>query len=362
MVSQNKTTERDKIIIVDDDRLNLKIAKQALDDSYDVIPVTSGEKLLATLEKIVPSLILLDMEMPGMNGIDTLRALKAKEEYKSIPVIFLTARNDESIEIKALELGASDYLTKPFSIPRLNQRVRQNIRLLSQQRQLIEYSDTLEERVLEQTEIIYELKNSIVQAWADMVEFRDDVTSGHISRTKEYIAALVKGFNKTTIYKEQLANIDTDLLLTSSQLHDIGKIAIEDKILKKPGALTSEEFAEIKKHASIGEQAIRKIMEGVRAKDFLEYAAVIAASHHEKWDGTGYPNGLKGEDIPLIGRIMAIADVYDALVSERPYKTAFPHEKAVEIIMKDSGTHFDPKLCEVFGSVSDEFKAISFMR
>ena len=359
MISQNSLMEKDKIIIVDDDRLNLTIAKSALDETYDVIPVTSGERLLSVLEKVKPSLILLDVEMPGMDGIDTIKALKASEAYKDIPVIFLTAKKEEDIEIKGLELGAVDYLTKPFSVPRLNQRVKQNIKILHQQKQLQEYNDTLELRVQEQTEIIHELKNSIVQAWADMVEFRDDVTSGHITRTKEYIRALIKGLKETGFYKEELSQIDTELLQSSSQLHDIGKIAINDNILKKPGKLTEEEFAAIKEHTTIGETAIRQIMKSVRAKDFLEYAAVIAVSHHEKWDGTGYPRGLKKEEIPLIGRIMAIADVYDALVSVRPYKDPFPHEKAVEIIMKDSGTHFDPKVCKAFEVIADEFKTIS---
>jgi len=350
--------ERDKLIIVDDDRLNLKIAKQALDEMYDVIPVTSGERLLSALEKITPALILLDMEMPGINGIETLKVLKSNDDYKNIPVIFLTSRSDESTEIKALELGAADYLTKPFSIPRLNQRIRQNIRLLSQQKQLERNNDTLKERVVEQTETIDELKNAIVQAWADMVEFRDDVTSGHVARTKLYIEALVNGLDKIGCYQKELKKIDRGLLYISSQLHDIGKIAIDDAILKKPGKLTTEEFDQMKKHAEIGEKAIRNIMEGVRAKDFLEYAAIIAGSHHEKWNGSGYPRGLSGEDIPLPGRLMAIADVYDALVSERPYKKSFSHETAREIILKDSGTHFDPKVCEAFLATEDEFREI----
>jgi putative two-component system response regulator len=352
----------DKIIIVDDDRLNLKIAKQALENFYNVIPVTSGEKLFATLEKIIPSLILLDVEMPVMSGIEVIGILKADDRYKHIPVIFLTAKNDEDIEVRGLELGAADYLTKPFSAPRLEQRVKQNIRILHQQSQLQNYNDTLEEKVKEQTEVIYELQDGIIQAWADMVDFRDSMTGGHALRTQKYVNALYDRLISIGYYKDELESINLGLLITSSQLHDIGKIAIDDGILKKPGKLTEEEFEKIKAHTSIGEDAIEKVMRSVRAKEFLEYAAIIAGSHHEKWYGTGYPRGLSGEGIPLKARIMAIADVYDALISERIYKPAFSHEKSVGIIMEGNGSHFDPKICEAFMLSADEFKIISLIR
>jgi len=203
------------------------------------------------------------------------------------------------------------------------------------------------------------MQNALLKTMAELVECRDDITGGHIERTQQGIKILLDGIQKHGLYSDETKNWNVELLLQSSQLHDVGKISIDDSILKKPGKLTDEEFEAMKKHASFGRKIIEKIEMLAKENDFLAYAKIFAASHHEKWDGTGYPNGLKGNDIPLLGRIMAIADVYDALTSVRPYKKAFTHEEAVRIITESSGKQFDPALIEVFIKTSDQFMEIN---
>jgi putative two-component system response regulator len=206
------------------------------------------------------------------------------------------------------------------------------------------------------TKTVVELQNAILKTMAELVEFRDNITGEHIGRTQRYLNVLLNAILEHSLYKDEISKWNMSLILPSAQLHDVGKIAIKDGILQKPGSLTEEEFEQIKFHTVFGERVINKIKESTTEHEFLEYARIFAVSHHEKWNGSGYPGKLKGEEIPLLGRIMAIADVYDALVSERPYKNAFSHDKAVEIIKKDSGTHFDPKIVEVFLNVADDFR------
>lgn len=350
---------KNRIMVVDDNLTNLTVAKKALEGIYSVIPVPSGEKALGLLNKVLPSLILLDIDMPEMDGFETLRHIRENDKAKDIPIIFLTAKGDDGSELEGLKLGAVDYITKPFSIPLLLQRIQLHVELVTQKHALQNYNQNLSDMVREKTEIISELQHAIVQTLIDLIEFRDGLTGGHVTRTQKYLEVLVLGLQESGYYREELSLIDFALLFESAQLHDIGKIAISDVILQKPGRLSSEEFEEIKKHALIGEQAIKRAMEMTRAKEFLNYAAVVAVSHHEWWDGSGYPYGIKYEKIPLCGRLMAVADVYDALVSERPYKSPFSHEKARDIILSESGSHFDPKLIEVFGRVADQFREIA---
>ena len=230
-------------------------------------------------------------------------------------------------------------------------------KLIEKQRcELQNYNKNLIQMVKERTQDILNLQDALLKTMAELVEFRDDVTGGHIERTYRGTSILLNEIEKDGFYGEEIKNWNKDLLLQSCQLHDIGKISINDSILKKPAELNKEEFEEMKKHTVIGEQIIDKIEELAKKSDFLKYARIFAASHHEKWDGSGYPQGLKGNEIPLLGRIMAIADVYDALTSVRPYKNAFSHEKAVEIIIEQKGTQFDPKLVEKFIKVADQFR------
>ena len=346
---------KSRVMVVDDSATNLTIAKNALSAVYNVLPVTSGEMALTLLEKSMPSLILLDIDMPGMDGFETIKRIKNDEKTKEIPVIFLTAMNDSGSELEGLRLGAVDYITKPFSVPLLIQRVDLHIALIEQRHELQDYNDNLTEMVKRKTKTIEELQHAIIHALGDLIECRDGLTGGHVARTQKYLKILVDGLTKSDPCYEGLDECDIDLMIESAQLHDIGKVGIPDDILNKPGKLTIDEFDVIKTHPSIGEKALKGAMDMTSEKDFLSYAATVAISHHEKWDGTGYPYGLKEKKIPLIGRLMAIADVYDALVSERPYKKALDHEAAVSIILEESGKHFDPTLVEVF-----KMQAVSF--
>jgi len=347
--------ERRTIFLVDDDIINLNTGKNALSGTYRVVTISSGELLLQMLEKTIPDLILLDIEMPGMNGYETIRAIKGKEETAHIPVIFLTAKDDSDSEMEGLTLGAVDYISKPFSPSLLLKRIEIHLLLVSQQKELINFNNNLQEMVREKTKSVVELQSAIIQTMAELIEYRDDVTGGHIGRTRSYLGILLEALEKSGAYKDEASQWDRELILQSAQLHDIGKIKIKDVVLLKADKLTPDEFAQIKEHTVFGKKIIDKVMERTTDHAFLEYAMVLVVSHHERWDGTGYPNGLKGEEIPLLGRLMAIADVYDALVSERPYKKAFSHSEAVKIITEDSGRHFDPKIVEVFLTAADDF-------
>jgi putative two-component system response regulator len=313
--------------------------------------MNSALKLFKFLDKKRPAIILLDVEMPEVDGFTALKQIKSGP-FADIPVIMLTARSDIESEIIGFEHGAIDFVTKPFSIPRLLKRMETYISSSKDALKLAEYNRSLEDTVRERTKQLYELQSGILSVLADMVESRDEVTGGHIERTEYYLELLLNKMLEKGVYSEELKKYDLPVLIMSAQLHDIGKIAISDVILNKPGRLTDEEFNIIKRHTTIGEELINKIEDRTHAADFLENARLFAGYHHEKWNGTGYPYGLAEEKIPLHGRIMAIADVYDALVSERPYKKAFSHKDACDIILNGRGSHFDPVIVDVFSEIS----------
>jgi len=348
--------EKKLVILVDDNPANLRIGKNVLAEKYTVATCPSAEKMFSLLENNNPAMILLDVDMPEMNGYDAIKILKSKPETKDIPVVFLTARSESDDELAGLSLGAIDYITKPFQPPLLLKRIEVHILVEDQRKELKYFNENLQKMVEEKTQSVIELQNALLKTMAELVECRDDITGGHIERTQRGIKILLDEIEKSSLFSEETKGWDVNLLLQSCQLHDVGKISISDSILKKPGKLTEEESNEMKKHASFGEQIIEKIEKLAKESDFLDYAKIFAASHHERWDGSGYPRGLKGSKIPLLGRIMAIADVYDALVSERPYKEAFSHEEAVRIITEGSGTQFDPSLVEVFSRTAGQFK------
>jgi putative two-component system response regulator len=356
------TSERKTVLLVDDDLTNLTVGRNALEEHYDVLTLNSGARLIKMLSRSVPDLILLDVEMPEMNGYETIRAIKENPDTAKIPVIFLTAKSDGESELEGLSLGAIDYITKPFSVPLLLKRIELHLLVESQRKELelqrnelVRFNTNLREMVEAKTRTVVELQDALMRTMAELVEWRDDITGGHIERTHNYLETLLNEMGRQDVYKDEMAGWDIKLVLQSAQLHDVGKIAIKDHILNKPGRLTPEEFDEIKKHTTFGGEVIEKIKEGASEQTFLDYAKIFAVTHHEKWDGSGYPNGLKGENIPLLGRLMAFADVYDALRSDRPYKKAFTHEEAVNIILEGKGTHFDPVLTDLFLSVADEF-------
>ena len=347
------------IYLVDDDPTNLIVGRNALLGKYQVVTLPSGEKLLAALEKHLPSLILLDVEMPGMDGYTTIRHIKGNPRTADIPVIFLTGKTDMASELEGLSLGAIDYVTKPFSPPLLLKRIELHLLVRHQQHELQHYADNLAQLVEVKTRAVLTLQSSILKTVAELVEWRDDMTGAHIERTQYYLELLTRKALEYGLYKEEIAAWDLKVFLHSSLLHDVGKITIRDSLLSKPGKLTSEEFEEIKVHTTVGVEIIEKISSVTADEDFLEHARIFAGCHHEKWDGTGYPNGLSGLDIPLQGRLMAIADVYDALISTRPYKKAFPHEVAVQSILAERGKHFDPQLVDLFALAAEEFRIIN---
>jgi len=348
--------ERKTVFLVDDNTTNLTAGKAVLTERYKVLTLDSGERLLKILEKNIPDLILLDIEMPEINGYETIKAIKNKRETEHIPVIFLTAKSDVDNELEGLSLGAIDYITKPFSPSLLLKRIEVHLLVETQKRELRNYNHHLQEMVEQKTKSVVKLQDAILKTMIEFVERRDYVTGGHIERTTQYLNTLLSAMRKYGLQKEKISSWNLNLILQSARLHDVGKIAIKDSILQKSGNLTPAEFEEMKKHTIVGEEIIEEIKRNSEEQAFLEHAGIFAATHHEKWDGSGYPRGLRGEEIPLQGRLLAIADVYDALVSERPYKKAFSYEKAVEIIFKGKGTHFDPQLIELFLNVFDEFE------
>jgi putative two-component system response regulator len=350
---------RQIIFLVDDNLTNLTTGKTMLKEHYDIFSIPSGAKLFEILEKVMPDLILLDIEMPEMNGYEAIQKLKEDRKTQEIPVIFLTARNDPGSELEGLNLGATDYISKPFSPPLLLKRIENLLLMRSQQRALKDYNDNLQEMVQQRTRQVVELQNSILNTVTEMVEFRDDVTGGHIERTQNYLKLLVDKLLSERIYWEEVSAWNLEFLVPSAQLHDVGKIAISDAILNKPGKLSFEEFEVMKRHASIGETAIEGIMKTNSDNDFLYHAKIFAGTHHEKWDGSGYPRGLKNSIIPLQGRLMAIADVYDALIAVRPYKQPMSPLEAERIITEGREKHFDPVLVELFQDLAPQFARIA---
>jgi len=346
---------RKKVILVDDNPVNLKLARNTLMGKYDVFTVPSAEKLFELLEKTTVDIILLDVLMPEMSGYDAIKVLKNNPKTSNIPVIFLTSKADASSELEGFVYGAVDYIAKPFSPQLLLKRVDVHVLVESQKKELEYINQNLQKLIGEKTEEIQELQNAILKTISNLVEYRDDVTGGHVERTENLLKFLTVEMIKQNVYCDEVKNWDLKFFLQSAQLHDVGKIAIRDSILLKPATLTAEEFNEMKKHTYYGEKIIEKIQKDARESVFLTHAKIMAGTHHEKWDGSGYPRGIAGQEIPLQGRLLALVDVYDALVSERPYKKPLPPDEALEIIKQGSGVHFDPVLVDLFIAIIQHF-------
>jgi putative two-component system response regulator len=350
---------RKKVIMVDDNIINLTLGKSILSHHYDIYTAPSGEKLFKLLEAVKPDILLLDIEMPDMNGYEVIKRLKAFRETAHIPVVFLTIRNDNNSELEGLNLGAVDYITKPFSPALLLKRIEMHLLLESQKNTLKIYNKELETLVLKKTETILGMQNSMFNTVVDLIEFRDASNKGHLQRTYQYLTLLVRAMQESGIYHEEIAAWnDVETVLKSSQLHDIGKISISTDILLKAGKLTEAEFEEMKKHTVYGVEIIGKLEEDAPGYEFFKYAKLFAGTHHERWDGKGYPYGLQGEAIPVQGRLMAIADVYDALVSKRLYNAMQSHQEVVRCIKEGRGTQFDPELTDLFLTIADGFEKV----
>lgn len=354
-------TVKSKILLVDDETLYIDILVNLLKDEYTTVIAKSGSKALSLLTKDpLPGLILLDILMPDMNGYEVCKQIKSNPRTASIPVIFLTIKSEVSDEIKGFELGAVDYIAKPISPPIVRARVKSHLALHNAQQQLENHNELLEQRVRERTRELMQTKDVAIYCMASLAETRDNETGKHILRTQNYIKVLAEHLQTHPKFSNYLQHNNTiEMLCKTSPLHDIGKVGVPDRILLKPGKLDPDEWVIMKKHAQYGHDALLRAENEFGSTDFLQMAREIAYTHHEHWDGNGYPRGIKGEEIPISGRLMALADIYDALISKRIYKDAYTHRHAIEIVTQSSGNHLDPDMVEAFLQLQDKFSDIA---
>ncbi|MDQ7246112.1 response regulator [Dongia sedimenti] len=349
------------ILAVDDTPVNLSLITGLLKSHYRVKVANSGEKALRIVHSdLPPDLVLLDVMMPDLDGIEVCKRLKSDPRTRHIPVIFLTAMSKSEDERVGLEAGAVDYITKPISPPILLARVKTHLQLKAGQDFLKDKNAYLESEVYRRTREVQAIQDVTILTMASLAETRDNETGNHIRRTQHYVKALAVKLRDHPRFAGYFTDHVIDLLFKSAPLHDIGKVGIPDKILLKPGKLTPEEFEVMKTHTTLGRDAIEQAERQLGTPvEFLKVAKEIAYSHQEKWDGSGYPEGLAGDAIPVSARLMAVADVYDALISRRVYKPAFTHERAVELIGEGRGKHFDPDVADAFMEIREEFRAIA---
>lgn len=333
------------VFVVDDSDTARVVAKNALDSSYRAFALPSASKMLKLAEKIMPDLIVMDLDMPGIDGFEAMSLLKSDVKLNCVPVIFLTGKYTPELEIRCFEMGAKDFICKPVSSQILIKRIETHI----------ETSTLLEKNI----KTAMEARNTIIGILADTIESRDRMSVKRIERTQAYLKLLVNELVRTETYQAEISDWDIDIVLPSAQLYDIGKIYIDNHVLNSPDKLADEEFELLKQHCSDGERIIGRLVDSSPGDVFFCHAMKFAGYHHERWDGTGYPRGLSCMGIPLEGRLMALVDVYDALVSERPYRNFFSHKQALEIIKKGSGTHFDPNIVNAFLSLADDFCSYS---
>ena len=352
---------RPTILIVDDTPENLAVLGELLQPTYRVRAANSGRRALqiAVVEPI-PDLVLLDVMMPEMDGYAVLQQLRADERTRHVPVIFVTAMDSTEDEEHGLDCGAVDYITKPIRPAIVLARVRTQLEIKQARDILRDQNAYLEAEVarrMSENQLIQEVS---IHALARLAETRDPETGNHLRRTQEYVRTLAQGLRHHPRFAAALDERTIDTLARSAPLHDIGKVGIPDDILLKPGKLTPEEWVVMKTHAAIGAEAIAQAeRDAARPVAFLALAKEIARHHHEKWDGSGYPDGLAGDTIPISARLMALADVYDALISRRVYKDGMSHEAAAEIILAGAGQHFDPDVVAAFTAIQDQFQAIA---
>ena len=359
---------RSHVLIIDDSLGVIEFLEGVLGTDYNVSFACNGAEGLASAHRYPPDLILLDVMMPEMNGFEVCRRLKENATTREIPVIFLTGLGSSADEEYGLLLGAGDFIAKPISPPVLIARVRNHLLLANSRRELKRHNDELESLVAERTrEILLRDKKliasqtAIITAFCALAEARDNETGNHIRRTQNYILVLAEELRSHPRFSASLDDEMIRLIFKSAPLHDIGKVAVPDAILLKPGKLTPEEWEVMKRHCVAGRNAIvtaaREL--GEEGGEFFGFATEIAYYHHERWDGTGYPCGLLGEDIPLSARLMAVADVYDALITKRVYKEAYPHDESIRIMLAERGSHFDPEIIDAMVRIADKFDAIA---
>ncbi len=377
--SVNSFTQKPTILVVDDDSIFRDIANHALAQDYRIIEASDGESAFGRAVCDLPDLILLDVVMPGVDGFEAARRLKHNELTAHIPIVFLTGSDNREFEATGLGLGAVDFIVKPFSIPLMKARVQNHLTLKK-------YQDHLQEELSERSGRLALTQEAVIASMAILAEYRDNETGAHIQRTRHYVKILFEGLCRhfpeevecvgLTLFGGRMlsgvhherwvelpGSVEPEVLYQSAALHDIGKVAIRDGVLLKPSELTVDEFEEMKRHTIFGMEVIRRTESILGTNSFLRLAREIVEFHHEKWDGSGYPHGIKGNEIPVSARIMALADVYDALTSKRCYKEPISHEAAVKVILNGDGRtrpeHFCPKVLEVFSLEHLKFKSIA---
>jgi putative two-component system response regulator len=327
------------VLVVDDNISSLKQIGAQLTPHYEVSLAKSGAMALQICKQEKPDLILLDIEMPGMDGFETIKQLNDDPDLSPIPVIFLTGNQDTATELKALESGAMDFIVKPANKDILLHRLELHI-------QFAAYQISLENTVRE-------LENSIVTSFAELIECRDENTGGHVIRTGKCAEIIGKELLAKGTFGDKLTETELDMIVRAAPFYDVGKIGISDIFLLKPNKLTEEEYNEVKKHTVIGAQFLEKIYERTPEQDYLKYAIVIAKSHHERYNGTGYPEGLAGDAIPFCARLISVANMYDSCMTDRVFRKALGHAEAYRLVIEEKGHAFDPRIVDAFEAVED---------
>jgi len=351
---------KENILIVEDVPYNIDILLNILKDDYRLLIATNGKQAKQIIKKQAIDLILMDINLPDINGIRLATDIRTNEESNNIPVIFVSSIEDPDVKSKCFEIGASDYITKPYNQAEIKARIKYHLSMVEANRLLNSQKNILEEMVRTKTDEVIKTRDAAINAVSSLVETRDSETSGHINRTKNYVLIIAETLRIMGKYVDVLTPEYIYEIERASPLHDIGKIGIPDHVLLKPGKLTKEEFEIVKQHPVIGYKALASAKKDLGENSFFDIACDIAMYHHEKWNGKGYPSNLKGDEIPLAARIMSLADVYDALTSERIYKEAYDHEKSKEIIIEGSGNQFDPNIVDAFIIAEKLFKKVAF--
>ncbi len=354
-------SHKETILVIDDSPEILGIVSNLLNQDYQLKAAKSGEKGLSlAVTDPRPDLILLDIIMPDLNGLAVCKRLKDNPQSRDIPVIFLTAMDSETDEEAGLTLGAVDYISKPISGPILRARVKTHLAMKQANNFIKDKNVFLVGEVSKRTKELEFIQDVTILALASLAEIRDNETGNHLRRTQQYVRLLAEHLQRHPRFSLTLTRLNIELIYKSAPLHDIGKVGIPDQILLKPGKLSADEFTIMQTHAAMGKEAIESAERELgRSAPFLAFAKEIAGCHQEKWDGSGYPNHLVGEKIPVSARLMAVADVYDALVSVRPYKKAMSHEQACQLIAEGRGKHFDPAVVDAFFELQQEFNEVA---
>jgi len=346
---------KDKVFIVDDEMINRLILSEILSNDYEIIEAKDGVEAVETLKNLaardLPQAILLDIMMPGLNGFEVLKEIKADPVTASIPVLFLTATDGEEAETRGLKEGAVDYVQKPFNPDVIKARIDNHVKLYH-------YQSSLEEMVEKKTAELTLTHERMLETLATIIEYRSLESGEHIRRTCELSRLLIDQMLTKPMFSDVLAKEGWHTIIKAAALHDVGKVGIPDNILLKPGRLTPAEFEIIKTHPVIGGNIIDAMQITAGDESYIRHCHEICRHHHERWDGTGYPDGLKGEDIPLSARIVSIVDVYDALASKRCYKPSYPPEETLNILKSGSGTQFQSEIVDCLVEIYDQFEEL----